>query len=102
MKSFVLILMLLLGIGYIAPAQAEFKLPNYATSGNVETEIQSKGKKITNAISIAVGVIAIIGMFVGLGFIGAGNIETGKRYLLGGIIAIVLASMVYVIANLVK
>ena len=105
MRSFILAFLFVLGVGggWLAPAHdAEaFKLPNYATSSNVEAEIQSKGKKITNTIALVVGIVAIIGMLVGAGYMGAGNAETGKRYLLGGVIAIVLASVVYGIASLV-
>lgn len=82
-------------------AHAEFQLPNYASGANVDSELQSKGKKITSTIALVVGIIAILGMLIGAGYMGAGNADKGKQYLLGGVISIVLASVVFGIASLV-
>ena len=105
MRSFILAVLFVLGVsvGWLSPVhEAEaFKLPNYATSSNIESEIQNKGKKITNVVALVVGIVAIIGMLVGGIFYATNNPETGKRYFFGGIIAIILSSLVLTIAQLV-
>ena len=82
------------------PVMAEVKLPNYANSGSAENKAQSVGKKITDFISLGVGILAIIGMLVGAGYFAVGNRERGWQFLSGGFIALVIAGLVYGIAAL--
>jgi len=76
-------------------------LPNYANAGNLNTELQSKGKKITDTVSMVAVIISIIGLLIGAVFIGGGNADSGKRWVIGGLTGIVLAGTVYGIASLV-
>lgn len=105
MRSFILAFLFVLGVGggWLVPANdaVAFKLPNYATSSNIESEIQSKGKKITNVVSLVVGIVAIISLLVSGIFYATNNPEVGKRYFFGGILAIIIASLVTTIAQLV-
>ena len=82
-------------------AYAELQLPSYASGSNVKSEVEQKGKNITDIALIVVGIISILGILVGAGYMGAGNAERGKQIMLGGIGGIVIASMVFGIARLV-
>lgn len=99
----VLVVMAFLGVLFMAmpdPVMANVKLPNYANSGSAETKAQSVGKKVTDFLSLGVGILAIIGMLVGAGFFSVGNKERGVQFVSGGFIALVIAGMVYGIAAL--
>lgn len=82
-------------------AQAELKLPSYASGANVQAEVEKKGKNITDVVLIVVGIISMLGLLVGAGYMGAGNTEKGKQIMLGGVGGIVIASLVFGIAKLV-
>ncbi|HHS84374.1 MAG TPA: hypothetical protein ENK38_05530 [Gammaproteobacteria bacterium] len=103
MKQLILALLISFSFTLLTPtaAHAELKLPSYAAKGNVTSEIQSKGKNITNVISLVVGIISILGILVGTGFMGGGNPERGRVYMLGGVGGLIIASMVFGIAQLV-
>jgi hypothetical protein len=77
------------------------ELPNYAQSGNLEGELQRKGQAVTDVITMIVAILAIIGILVGGGKIAVGDPQGGKQWLVGGIVALVIAGSVYGIAALV-
>lgn len=93
--------MLLVGVMAVEPALADLRLPNYAQNQGLEQALESKGRNITNMISMVVAIIAIIGMLIGAGYFGVGNKETGTKFLVGGVIALVIAGTVFGIAQLV-
>ena len=107
MKKWFLQLAFLVGILFAQPvllpdsAQTELKLPNYASGSNVKADVEKKGKNITNMVLIVVGVISMLGILVGAGYMGSGNAEKGKQVMLGGVAGIVIASLVFGIAKLV-
>lgn len=98
-------LVLAVGLAALAytflPAEALATLPNYAQGGNLESDLQSKGQAITKILSLIVGIVAIMGILVGAIKIGAGNPESGKTFIIGGVIALVIAGSVFGIASLV-
>lgn len=81
-------------------AVAEVKLPSYASSGSADSQAQSVGKKVTDFLSLGVGILAIIGMLAGAGFFSMGNRDRGWQFLSGGFVALVIAGLVYGIAGL--
>lgn len=85
----------------ISTAQAAVRLPSYAQGADVTTDVQNKGKKVTDLISMIVAILAIIGMLIGAGYYGVGNGEKGKTFLIGGVVALVIAGSVYGIAAMV-
>lgn len=102
LKWVVLLFGLLGATTCLAPsAVAELKLPSYASGSNVKSDVEQKGKQITDVVLIVVGVISILGILTGAGYMGAGQAEKGKQILLGGISGIVIASLVFGIAKLV-
>ena len=107
MKKLFLQLALVVGVLFMQPAilpndaHAELKLPGYASGSNVKADIEKKGKNITDTVLVVVGVISMLGILVGAGFMGAGNTEKGKQVMLGGVSGIVIASLVFGIAKLV-
>lgn len=104
MKSARLLLLWILALGFMATpilSYADVTLPNYAAASDLKTSIQAKGKAITDTITMVVAVLAIIGIIVGAGYFAVGNGEHGKRFLVGGIIALVLAGSAYGIASLI-
>ena len=82
------------------PVMAEAKLPSYATSGSVDSKAQAVGKKVTDFLSLGVGILAIIGMLAGAGFFSVGNRERGWQMVSGGFAGLVIAALVYGIAGL--
>ena len=82
---------------FVLPAEAA-QLPNYAQGGNLSTTLQSKGKAITDVISMIVAILAIIGILIGAGYFGVGNGDRGKQWVVGGVVALVIAGSVYGIA----
>ena len=82
-------------------AEAALQLPGYATGQSVKADLESKGRKVTDVVTLVVGIGAILGILWGALKIGTGNAEEGKRYVIGGMTAIVIASVVYGIVALV-
>lgn len=101
MKKWFLIVCVLFAAFAVIPVEAATTLPNYAQGGNLSSSIQSKGKAITDIISLIVAILSIIGMLIGAGYIGVGQGDKGKPILVGGILGIILAGSVYGIAALV-
>lgn len=101
MKKWFFIVFLFFVAFATVPADAATQLPNYAQGGNLQSQVQSKGKTITEIISLIVVGLSIIGMLIGAGYIGVGKADTGKPIFIGGVVAILLAGSVYGIAQLV-
>jgi hypothetical protein len=101
MKKFVILLVSAAAVLSVLPVEA-LTLPNYATGGNLSQSIQSQGKAITDVISMIVAILAIIGILVGAGKFGVGNGEEGKKWVLGGVVALIIAGSVFSIAALVS
>ena len=100
MKNLVLVLAIV-GVFFMAmPDQvmAEAKLPSYASSGSADSQAQAVGKKVTDFLSLGVGILAILGMLAGAGFFSVGNRDRGWQLVSGGFIGLVLAGLVYGIA----
>lgn len=85
----------------LIPIEVLAALPNYAQGGNLESDLQSKGQAITKILSLIVGIVAIMGILVGAIKIGGGNPDSGKTFVISGIVALVIAGSVYGIATLV-
>ena len=83
------------------PTEVLAALPNYAQGGNLESDLQSKGQAITKILSLIVGIVAIMGILVGAIKIGGGNPDSGKTFVISGIVALVIAGSVYGIATMV-
>lgn len=98
MKKILLLCACIAAVLLVIPAEAAMQLPNYAQGGNVQQAVQTKGKQVTDLISMIVAILAIIGMLVGAGYFGVGNGEKGKQWVLGGVIALLIAGSVYGIA----
>ncbi len=107
MKKLFLQFALVVGILFVQPAilpndaHAELKLPSYASGSNVKADVEKKGKNITDVVLIVVGVVSMLGILVGAGYMGSGNAEKGKQIMLGGVAGIIIASLVFGIAKLV-
>ncbi len=99
MKKLLLLFVCIAAVLLVLPVEA-IQLPNYAAGGNVQSEVQTKGKAFTDLISMVVAILAIIGILIGAGYFGVGNGEKGKKFVVGGIIALILAGSVYGIAKL--
>jgi hypothetical protein len=99
-KLFVLAGLALIAVA-ILPVEVLAALPNYAQGGNLESDLQSKGQAITKILSLIVGIVAIMGILVGAIKIGGGNPESGKTFVISGVVALIIAGSVYGIANLV-
>lgn len=83
------------------PAFGGIDLPNYASGGNLKTELQSKGKAITDVVSMVAAIVSIIGIVAGAAMIGSGNADGGKRYVIGGVVGLIVAGVAFGIAQLV-
>jgi len=99
-KMLVLMGLALLTVIFI-PTEVLAALPNYAQGGNLESDLQSKGQAITKILSLIVGIVAIMGILVGAIKIGGGNPDSGKTFVISGIVALVIAGSVYGIATMV-
>lgn len=86
----------------IRTASAQVTLPSYAQSGSLQSQLESKGHAVTQVLSLVVAILAIIGILVGAAHFAVGHGERGRSYVLGGIIALVLASTAYAIVALVS
>lgn len=93
-----LLLALLLTVEPSLAGNDSVELPSWANTGDLESELSSKGKEAASIISIIVAILAIVGMLVGAGFFAVGNQENGKKYLIGGIIGLIIAGSVFGIA----
>jgi hypothetical protein len=83
------------------PVEA-LQMPNYANGGgNLTSDLQSKGKAVTDIISLIVAMLGIIGILVGAGYFTAGKRENGMQWVVGGIVGLIIAGSVYGIAGLV-
>ena len=100
-KHLVCAVLFLVSFFLIPAAYAALTLPNYASGGNLSSDLQSKGKAVTDIIAMVVAILAIMGILVGAGKIGTGKGEEGKQWVIGGIVALVIAGSVYGIASLV-
>lgn len=83
------------------PSELFAQLPNYASGNNLESELQTKGKAITDIVSLVVAMIAILGIIVGGGKLASGNPEGGKQWIIGGIAGLIISGVAYGIASLV-
>jgi len=99
-KMLVLMGLALLTVVFV-PTEVLAALPNYAQGGNLESDLQSKGQAITKILSLIVGIVAIMGILVGAIKIGGGNPDSGKTFVISGIVALVIAGSVYGIATMV-
>ncbi len=97
MKKFLTLFACVAAVLLVLPVEAA-TLPNYAQGGNLSTTLQSKGKAITDVISMIVAILAIIGILIGAGYFGVGNGDRGKQWVVGGVVALVIAGSVYGIA----
>lgn len=79
---------------------AEVRLPTWANSGNLESELSSKGQNVADVIALVVGILAVIGMLVGAGYFAMQRSDLGKQWLGGGAVGMVVAGSVYGIAAL--
>jgi hypothetical protein len=62
----------------VLPAHASLTLPNYAAGGgNLTSDLQSKGKAVTDIISMVVAILAIMGILIGAGKIGVKRASNG-------------------------
>lgn len=101
MKKVLLVAACLMAVWMALPAEATLQLPNYAQGGDLSTTIQTKGKALTDIISMIVAILAIIGMIIGGGYFTVGNGEMGKKFLFGGVTGLIIAGAAYAIAALV-
>lgn len=97
MKKFFTLFACVAAVLLVLPVEAA-QLPNYAQGGNLSTTLQSKGKAITDVISMIVAILAIIGILIGGGYFAVGNGDRGKQWVVGGVVALVIAGSVYGIA----
>lgn len=84
----------------VSTAEAAVTLPNYAQGGNITQDVQTKGKKITDLVSMIVAILAILGIFIGAGYYGVGKGDQGKVYVIGGLVGLLIAGSAYGIAAL--
>ena len=82
-------------------AYARVVLPGYAQSSGLQTELEQKGHAITSVLSLLVAILSIVGILVGAGHFALGNGERGRSFVMGGVIALILASTAYAIVGLV-
>jgi len=81
-------------------SMAEVRLPTWANTGNLESDLSSKGQGVANVIALVVGILAVIGMLVGAAQFAIQRAEQGKQWLGGGAVGLVVAGSVYGIAGL--
>jgi hypothetical protein len=98
MKKALFAILCLAAVWFALPAEAAVTLPNYAQGSSLTATAQTKGKAVTDLISLIVAILAIIGMLVGAGYFAVGNGEKGKMFVVGGVIALLIAGGVYGIA----
>jgi len=77
-------------------------LPNYATGGNFETQAQTKGKAITDAVVTVVGIASVLAIVAsGLFFSVFASPDRGKQLMFGGVGGLLIASMAFGIARII-
>jgi uncharacterized membrane protein len=84
-----------------ATAQAQTKLPSYAAGADVQTKVETVGKKVTDVVSLVVAVIAIVCMVASGAFFAMGNREAGRQLLFGSMAGLLISGLAYGIAALV-
>ncbi|MDA8391024.1 MAG: hypothetical protein M0Z76_09900 [Gammaproteobacteria bacterium] len=82
-------------------AWASLQLPDYAQGADLRVALEERAHSITDVIALIVSILAIIGIFIGAGYFATGQSERGRSYVVGSVIALVLAACAYGIANLV-
>ena len=77
-------------------------LPTYASGGSLQSEVQTKGKKITDMVILLVGIVSILSIIASAFYYSLlSNPEKGKQLLFGGMGGIMIASLSFGIAKLV-
>jgi hypothetical protein len=92
----------IVGLGLCLAAGTAFpeaQAPDYASGGDVEGTLQDKGETITNWITLVVGILSVLGMLGGGAFAAIGQFDRAKQYVGGGILGLVIASIVYGVAS---
>lgn len=102
MKKLVLVVALMSLGALLIPeiSLAEVNLPSWAGNQNLESELSSRGQKVSTVISALVGILAVIGMLVGAAFFTMKKFDEGKLWLGGGAIGLVVAAVVFGIAGI--
>ncbi|HET9123238.1 MAG TPA: hypothetical protein VFN52_07060 [Acidiferrobacteraceae bacterium] len=80
---------------------ARVVLPGYAQSAGLQSELEQKGHAITSVLSLVVAILSIFGIMIGAAHFALGNGERGRSFVVGGVVALVLASTAYAIVGLV-
>ncbi len=93
---------LLPALTLLAPLSAHaLQLPNYAQGGDLASTLQTQGKAVTDILALVATIISIMGIVVGAIRIGGGDPDGGKRWVVSGVLGLVIAGSVYGIAALV-
>lgn len=105
-KKLLLGILVLVAVSLIVPeiahaAAGAVKLPNWASTSNLEQDLSSKGQKIANIIASIVGILGVIGMLVGAGCFPLNKPDLGKAFVVYSAIGLVVAGSVYGMAALV-
>lgn len=75
-------------------------LPSYAASGDLKSQLETKGGNITKIIAGISVMVCIIGIIVGAIKIGSGDADGGKRIAIGAVIGLIITGVAYGIAAL--
>lgn len=75
-------------------------LPSYAQGADLKSQIDAKGKSVTDVVTAVAVVLCIIGIFVGAAMIGSNNAELGKKVVIGAVVGLILVGVAYSIAAL--
>ncbi len=79
---------------------AAVQLPSYATGADVKTEAQAVGQRVTETVSLFVGILGIIGLLISAGSFAVGNQSLGRTAGLGSVGGLTLAALAFGIARL--
>ena len=77
------------------------KLPSFASGGDITGQIEEKGENIVDVVTLLAAVVGVIALGIAAVYIGTGNADKGKHFLVGGLGGIFLAGTIYGIAALV-
>jgi ABC-type Fe3+ transport system permease subunit len=99
--AFIATVFLLVGALLPATTHAQTKLPSYAAGADVQTKVETVGKKVTDVVSLVVAVIAIVCMVASGAFFAMGNREAGRQLLFGSMAGLLISGLAYGIAALV-
>lgn len=99
MKKILVVIACLAVFWMALPAEAALQIPSYAQGGDLKTVTESKGKKITEIVSLVVVIISIICIMIGGGYFSVGNGERGKQFVVGSVVGLILAGAAYSIAQ---